>query len=68
MPAEVDTKPQFRAIELNLKKLIGLFLTSDELLAHAAALESVVRQAFAEEVAFRIADPKPEKADLEGGD
>lgn len=50
------TKPAFRQIELNLKKLIGLFYATDELLQDAAALETVARQAFAEEFAFRLDD------------
>lgn len=50
------TKPAFRQIELNLKKLIGLFYATDELLQDAAALETVARQAFAEEFAFKLDD------------
>jgi HK97 family phage major capsid protein len=50
------SKPSFRQIELKLKKLTGLCYATDELLQDAAALESVIRQAFAEEFAFKIDD------------
>jgi HK97 family phage major capsid protein len=55
---EADTKtasrPRFRQMELTLKKLIGLCYATDELLEDAAALEAVIRQAFAEEFGFMI--------------
>jgi HK97 family phage major capsid protein len=54
--ALTGSKPKFRQIELNLKKLTGLCYATDELLQDAAALESVIRQAFAEEFAFKIDD------------
>jgi hypothetical protein len=41
------SKPTFRQMELNLHKLIGLCYSSDELLADATALDSIIRQAFA---------------------
>ena len=50
------SQPEFRQIELNLKKLIGLCYVTDELLQDAAALESVVMQAFADEFAFKLDD------------
>jgi len=50
------SKPKFRQIELNLKKLIGLCYATDELLADAAALEAFIRQAFAAEFGFLIDD------------
>lgn len=50
------SKPKFRQMELSLKKLTGLCFATDELLTDAAALESVIRQAFAEEFAFKIDD------------
>ena len=50
------TKPKFRKIELNLKKLIGLCYATDELLADAAALESFIRQAFPSEFRFLVDD------------
>ena len=58
--AEGGTKtaadPKFRMMELGLKKLIGLYYATDELLQDASALESVVKQAFTEEFAFRVDD------------
>lgn len=50
------SKPKFRQLELNLKKLTGLCYATDELLQDAAALESVIRQAFTEEFGFKIDD------------
>lgn len=50
------SKPKFRQIELNLKKLIGLCYATDELLADATALESVIRQSFVSEFGFLIDD------------
>jgi HK97 family phage major capsid protein len=48
------SKPKFRQMELSLKKLTGLCYATDELLQDAAALEAVIRQAFAEEFGFKI--------------
>ncbi len=53
---KLPTKPKFKAIELNLKKLIGLCYATDELLQDASALEAIIRAAFAEEFAFAIQD------------
>lgn len=50
------SKPKFRQMDLNLKKLTGLCYATDELLQDAAALESVIKQAFAEEFGFKIDD------------
>ena len=50
------SKPKFRVLELSLKKLTGLCYATDELLQDTAALESVIRQAFAEEFGFKIDD------------
>lgn len=52
----VASKPKFRTMDLSLKKLTGLCYATDELLQDAAALESVIRQAFAEEFGFKIDD------------
>ena len=49
-------KPKFRQMDLSLKKLTGLCYATDELLQDASALESVIRQAFAEEFGFKIDD------------
>ena len=53
---KLATKPKFRQIELTLKKLIGLCYLTDELLQDVTAMESIVRQAFAEEIAFLLDD------------
>ena len=50
------SKPKFRKIELNLKKLIGLCYATDELLQDAAALEGVIRQGFISEFGFLLDD------------
>lgn len=50
------SKPKFKQMELSLKKLTGLCYATDELLQDATALESVIRQAFAEEFGFKIDD------------
>jgi HK97 family phage major capsid protein len=50
------TKPKFRKIELNLKKLIGLCYATDELLSDAAALEGYIRQGFTDEFGFLVDD------------
>lgn len=50
------SKPKFRQMELNLNKLIGLCYATDELLQDAAALESVIMQAFPEEFTFKVED------------
>lgn len=54
--AMTASKPKFRMIELTLKKLTGLFYSTDELLRDARALGSVVQQAFGEEVGFMLDD------------
>jgi HK97 family phage major capsid protein len=50
------SKPEFRQMELDLKKLAGLFYSTDELLQDAAALQSVAMEAFSEELNFKIED------------
>ncbi len=50
------SKAKFRKIELGLNKLIGLVYLTDELLQDTVALESVIRQGFAEEFGFMIDD------------
>lgn len=56
--AELKTKskPTFRKIELDLKKLVGLCYATDELLDDAAALESVIRSGFTSEFGFLMDD------------
>jgi HK97 family phage major capsid protein len=51
-----DTKPTFRQLELSLKKLVGLYYATDELLQDSAALESMVLGWFAQEFAFKVQD------------
>ena len=53
---KTKSKPKFRKIELNLKKLIGLCYATDELLQDAAALEGVIRQGFISEFGFLLDD------------
>lgn len=50
------SKPKFRKIELNLKKLIGMCYLTDELMEDAAALESFVKNAFVGEFGFLVDD------------
>ena len=50
------SKPKFLAIEMDLKKLIGLCYATDELLQDAAALQEVIMQGFAEELGFKLDD------------
>lgn len=56
--AEAGTKtpsmPQLREINLVLHKLTAAAYATDELLADASALESLLMTAFAEEIAFRL--------------
>ena len=46
------SRPALRQIKLELKKLIGMWYATDELLADAAAMQTVASTAFAEELAF----------------
>jgi len=50
------TKPAFRPMDLNLKKLTTLCYATDELLQDAAALEGVFMEAFSEEMSFKLED------------
>ena len=49
-------KPTFRQIELNLKKLFGICYATDELLADASALSSIIERGFASEFGFKMDD------------
>ena len=51
-----DTKPKFRTMELSLKKLVGLYYATDELLQDASALEALVLNWFGQEFAFKVQD------------
>ena len=53
---KTDSKPKFRKIELNLKKLVGLCYATDELLEDATALEGFIREAFPGEFGFLLDD------------
>jgi HK97 family phage major capsid protein len=50
------TKPKFRIIELDLKKLFSLMYVTDELLQDQTALETIASQAFSEEIMFMTED------------
>ncbi len=53
---KTKSKPKFRQMELNLKKLTGLAYATDELLADTAALATVIQQGFVEEFGFKTDD------------
>jgi HK97 family phage major capsid protein len=50
------TKPKFRLIELDLKKLFSVMSVTDELLQDQTALETIATQAFSEEIMFMTED------------
>ena len=50
------SKPKFGRLSLTLNKLVGLCYTSDELLADAAVLQSIVTDGFSQEIGFRMDD------------
>lgn len=50
------TDPEFRQMELDLKKLAGICYATDELLQDASALGAILTQGFADEFTFRIED------------
>jgi HK97 family phage major capsid protein len=54
--AKTPTRPAFRQIDLDLKKLVGLCYATDELLQDSNALEAVMMQAFSEEFGFKLDD------------
>lgn len=47
------TRPKFRLMDLTLKKLVGLAYATDEMLQDSALLESIIMQAFSEEIGFK---------------
>ena len=51
-----ESKPKFRQIDLQLKKLVGLCYATDELLADSAALNVAIQEAFIGELSFRLDD------------
>lgn len=54
--APSQTKPKFRLIELDLKKLFSAMTVTDELLTDQSALETIASQAFSEEITFMTED------------
>lgn len=50
------TKPKFRLVELDLKKLMSTMYVSDEMLQDQTALESIASKAFSEEIMFMTED------------
>lgn len=51
-----NTRPKFRLIELDLKKLMSIMYVSDELLQDQVALETIASRAFSEEIMFMTED------------
>jgi HK97 family phage major capsid protein len=54
--AVTNTKPKFRLIELDLKKLMSVMYVTDELLADTSVLTSIAGKAFSEEIMFMTED------------
>ena len=54
--AATATKPKFRLIELDLKKLMAVWYVTDELLADAGILTGIANEAFSQELMFMIED------------
>jgi HK97 family phage major capsid protein len=54
--AATATKPKFRLIELDLKKLMAIWYVTDELLQDSTALTGIANVAFSEEMTFMIED------------
>jgi HK97 family phage major capsid protein len=50
------SKPKFRKIELELKKVMALYYATDELLQDASAMNSILTPAFTEELQFLVDD------------
>jgi HK97 family phage major capsid protein len=54
--AVTPSKPKFRLIEFDLKKMMSVMYTTDELLQDSTALTSIASQAFSEEIMFMTED------------
>lgn len=54
--AGTESRPKFRMVEFDLKKLISKMTVTDELLQDSTALTSIAAQAFSEEVMFMTED------------
>lgn len=52
----LQSKPKFKEIEMSLQKLLALCYVTDDLLQDTTALEAIVRQAYADEMSFKIDD------------
>jgi HK97 family phage major capsid protein len=50
------SKPKFRQIKLELKKLMAIYYSTEELMMDASAMDGVLRQAFTEEMQFLLDD------------
>jgi HK97 family phage major capsid protein len=50
------SKPKFRKVELNLKKLVGACYATDELMQDVSALGTYIQQAFTDELSFMTDD------------
>lgn len=50
------SRPKLRQIEITLQKMAAMYVATDELLEDTTALESFVRPAFVEEMAFSLDD------------
>jgi HK97 family phage major capsid protein len=50
------TRPKFRQMELNLKKIAGLLYATDEMMQDQTALGSILTQAYPSELAFMLDD------------
>jgi HK97 family phage major capsid protein len=51
-----SSKPKFKTVNLELRKLAGLCFVTEELLEDGQALEKVVSQGFSDEINFRLDD------------
>jgi len=51
-----SSKPKFGQLDLRLKKLMALSYATDELLQDSNALESIISDAFNEEIGFKVDD------------
>lgn len=49
-----SAKPQLRQLELNLRKLVGLWYTTEELEADGTAMGAIAMDAFADELNFEV--------------
>ena len=54
--AGTESRPKFRLVEFDLKKLISKMTITDELLQDSTALTSIASQAFSEEITFMTED------------